>query len=83
VTKDAILSEKGVSILDLFVQLKLVSSKKEARRLIQGGGARIGDDTTISDDVNPILSLANFKDGSTEITLRAGKKRAGVIEIQE
>jgi tyrosyl-tRNA synthetase len=83
VTKDAIESEKGVSILDLFVQLKLVSSKKEARRLIQGGGARIGDDTTIVDDINPILSLENFRDGSKEVTLRAGKKRAGVVEIEE
>lgn len=83
VTKDAFENEKGVSILDLFVQLKLVSSKKEARRLIQGGGARIGDDTTLSDDINPILSLADFKNGSKEVTLRAGKKRAGVIQIKD
>jgi tyrosyl-tRNA synthetase len=82
VTRDAIESAAGVKILDLFVELKLASSKKEARRLIQGGGARIGDDTAITDDVNPILTAANFKDGATEVTLRAGKKRAGVVEIQ-
>jgi tyrosyl-tRNA synthetase len=83
VTKNSIESEKGVSILDLFVQLKLVSSKKEARRLIQGGGARIGDDTTIVDDINPILSLDIFRNDSKEVTLRAGKKRAGVVELRD
>lgn len=82
VTNEALASEKGVSILDLLVELKLVTSKKEARRLIQGGGARIGDDIVISDDTNPILTLSNFSNGTTEITLRAGKKRAGVVEIR-
>ena len=66
--------------LDLFVSLKLASSKKEARRLIQGGGARIGDD--IITDENGSLSLVDFGD-SKEVTLRAGKKRAGVVELQE
>jgi tyrosyl-tRNA synthetase len=69
----------GVSLLDLFVDLKLASSKKEARRLIQGGGARIGEEP-ITDDVNPMLRLADFSDAH-EVTLRAGKKRAGVVEI--
>ena len=67
--------------LDLFVNLKLASSKKEARRLIQGGGARIGDDVKITDE-NGSLSLSDFGE-SNEITLRAGKKRAGVVELQD
>jgi tyrosyl-tRNA synthetase len=82
VTKEAINNEKGVSVLDLLVELKLVASKKEARRLIQGGGARIGDDIVITDDVNPVLSISDFVNGATELTLRAGKKRAGVVELQ-
>jgi tyrosyl-tRNA synthetase len=82
VTSDALINEKGVSILDLLVELKLVTSKKEARRLIQGGGARIGDDIVISDDINPTLTMSDFSNGSKEITLRAGKKRAGVVEIR-
>ena len=70
----------GVRFLDLFVELKLASSKKEARRLIEGGGARIGDSEQIT-DVNARLVGSDFGD-SKEITLRAGKKRAGVVEIQ-
>jgi tyrosyl-tRNA synthetase len=65
----------------LFVELGLASSKKEARRLIQGGGARKGDTDKISDE-NGSLTVADFGD-SNEITLRAGKKRAGVVELKD
>ena len=71
--------EEGVGFLDLFVQLELASSKKEARRLIQGGGAKL-EGEKISDE-GAKLTMADF-DGKTEITLRAGKKRAGVVELQ-
>ena len=73
------LEEEGISYADLFLDLKLASSKKDARRLIQGGGARLGDDK-ITDQMGS-LTLADF-DGNNEITLRAGKKRAGVVELQ-
>jgi tyrosyl-tRNA synthetase len=66
--------------LDLLVKLKLANSKKEARRLIQGGGARLGE-IPIADE-NGVLILTDFS-GATEVTLRAGKKRAGVVEIQD
>jgi tyrosyl-tRNA synthetase len=69
----------GVKFLDLFVQLKLASSKKEARRLISGGGARLGE--TKIEDENGSLTAADFE-GSKEVVLRAGKKRAGVVELQ-
>lgn len=69
----------GKKLLDLFVELKLANSKKEARRLISGGGARLGDDK-ISDE-NATLVAADFG-GANEVTLRAGKKRAGVVELQ-
>lgn len=78
--KKADLEGGGVNVLDLLVGLKLASSKKEARRLIQGGGARINDDQIT--DENPILKAADFG-GANEVILRAGKKRAGVVEIQE
>jgi tyrosyl-tRNA synthetase len=72
-------------LLDLLVNLKLASSKKEARRLIQGGGAKIGDgsDSKLLDDENAALSLDDFDGGTTEVILRAGKKRAGVVELQD
>jgi len=72
--------EKGVRLLDLFVDLGLAASKKEARRLIQGGGARIGDDQKIEDE-NRSLMADDFG-GRGEVVLRAGKKRAGVVELQ-
>jgi tyrosyl-tRNA synthetase len=71
--------EEGVRFADLFLDLKLASSKKEARRLIQGGGAKLND-VKIEDEVGA-LTLADFGD-EKEVTLRAGKKRAGVVEIQ-
>lgn len=71
--------EEGVRFLDLFTQLKLASSKKEARRLIQGGGAKLGEEKIT--DVNASLKAEDFGD-ENEVVLRAGKKRAGVVEIQ-
>lgn len=69
----------GKKFLDLFVELNLASSKKEARRLISGGGARFGD--TKIEDENASLTSADFGNAK-EVTLRAGKKRAGVVELQ-
>lgn len=70
----------GAGMLDLFVKLELASSKKEARRLIQGGGARLGDEK-ISDE-NSKLTVESFG-SAKEVTLKAGKKRAGVVELQD
>jgi tyrosyl-tRNA synthetase len=73
------LAKDGVRFLDLFVDLELATSKKDARRLIQGGGARL-EGETIKDE-NGSLTAVDF-DGKTEVTLRAGKKRAGVVELR-
>jgi tyrosyl-tRNA synthetase len=70
-----------VRLLDVLVDLKLASSKKDARRLIEGGGARIGEATITIADMNNAIDLDAFADG-TEIILRAGKKRAGVVELK-
>ena len=69
----------GVRLLDIFVDLELASSKKDARRLIQGGGARLEGEKV--EDENARLTIADF-DGKKEVTLRAGKKRAGVVELR-
>ena len=86
VTADDLAAGDGIRFADLFLQLGLAQSKKDARRLIQGGGARL-DDVKIADE-NGSLTVADFEqDGSgeskTEVTLRAGKKRAGVVELQK
>jgi tyrosyl-tRNA synthetase len=69
----------GIRYLDLFVNLELATSKKDARRLIKGGGARL-EGVKIEDE-NGSLTAADFV-GKTEVTFRAGKKRAGVVELQ-
>eukprot|EP00978_Attheya_sp_CCMP212_P027214 scaffold90989_cov41-Attheya_sp.AAC.2 len=73
------LAGDGVRFADLFLELGLASSKKDARRLIQGGGAKIEGEKIV--DETGCLTAAGF-DGKTEVTLRAGKKRAGVVELQ-
>ncbi|KAL7533160.1 hypothetical protein ACHAXR_005855 [Thalassiosira sp. AJA248-18] len=70
---------EGVKFIDLFVKLGLANSKKEARRLIQGGGAKLGEEKIT--DENAVLDVDGFG-GETEVTLRAGKKRAGVVELK-
>ena len=80
VTSDEI-GDGGIRFADLFLKLGLAQSKKDARRLIQGGGARL-DDVKIEDE-NGSLTVADFAEGKTEVTLRAGKKRAGVVELQK
>ena len=67
-----------VKIIDLFVRLELATSKKEARRLIQGGGAKLNDVKV--EDENAVVTADDFNENK-EATLRAGKKRAGVVEL--
>lgn len=69
----------GIKYIDLFSDLNLASSKKEVRRLIEGGGAKLGEEKI--SDVNAVLTIADFADAK-EVVLRAGKKRAGVVEIE-
>jgi len=73
------MEESGVRFVDLFLELKLATSKKDAKRLIAGGGARIGD-VKITDEL-ATLTASDFE-GVTEVTLKAGKKRAGVVELK-
>lgn len=70
---------EGKRFADLFLDLELSSSKKDARRLIKGGGAKLGDEKIT--DENGSLTIEGFG-GENEVILRAGKKRAGVVELQ-
>lgn len=60
---------EGISVLDLFVKAGLCSSKSEARRLLEQGGAFIDNENYT--DFKVIIKL----DGIQELLLRAGKKR--------
>ena len=74
------LDGEGTKLADLFLDLGLASSKKDARRLIAGGGAKLGNQKIA--DENASLTASDFPDGTTEVVLRAGKKRAGVVELK-
>lgn len=66
----------GVPLIDLFVQTGLAASKGEARRLIQGGGAKCNDEP-----VNDVEASVQEKDLTADgfIKLSAGKKRHALV----
>lgn len=63
--------ENGINVLDLFAKTSLCASKGEARRLIAGGGASVGDIKVTDEKMTVTADMAT--DG--EIILKAGKKR--------
>ena len=63
--------ENGINVLDLFAKTSLCASKGEARRLIAGGGASVGE-TKVTDE-KMTVTADDVTDG--EIILKAGKKR--------
>ena len=65
---------EAISIIDALIGLNFVASKKEARRLIEGGGARINGEV-ISDE-NAMISSS-----SDETKLSAGKKKHGILRF--
>jgi tyrosyl-tRNA synthetase len=64
--------EAGYPVLDLFVDAGLAPSKSEARRLVQQGGAVVGE-RSWTDEKAPVG--AELLDAEGELVLRAGKKR--------
>ena len=61
----------GLGLLQAFVLAGLAKSNGEARRLVQGGGAKVNDEA--QNDIAVTLSEADVKDGV--IKLSFGKKR--------
>ena len=61
----------GIGLLEAFVLAGLAGSNGEARRLVQGGGARIND--VAQNEIARTLTQSDIKDGV--IKLSAGKKR--------
>ncbi len=68
--------EKGVGILNLLRQAGLSASNGEAKRLIQGGGARVNDAKI--EDETLILDLGALNSDGV-IKLTAGKKRHVIV----
>jgi tyrosyl-tRNA synthetase len=70
--------EAGYNIMDLFADTGLASTKSEARRLVQQGGAFVTDakDGTLKaiNDVNALINIDSL-DKDKELIIRSGKKR--------
>ena len=67
----------GVGLVELLSSLELVSSKSEARRLIQQGGVYVNEKRV--QDIETILSESDIFDD--RLTLRIGKKKHHYIDI--
>jgi tyrosyl-tRNA synthetase len=68
--------EGGILFVELFLEAGLTSSKKEARRLIEGGGARKNGEKI--EDVASTTSSTDIQNGA--IKLSAGKKKHVIIK---
>lgn len=68
----------GINILDLLVETNLVSSKSEARRLVEQNGIRVNQ--IKENDVNRIIDKSDFKDGF--IVIQKGKKVFLKVELE-
>jgi len=64
-------------LIDALILLSFASSKKESRRLIEGGGAKV-DGIKVQDTMHVI----EFE-GKEEVVIGAGKKRAGVLRLEK
>ena len=69
--------EKGVGILNLLKQAGLSASNGEARRLVQGGGARVND-AKVENETQVLGLDALNSDGVIKLT--AGKKRHVIVK---
>lgn len=63
-------SELDINILDLLVKVELVSSKSEARRLVEQNGISINQEK--ENDINKVISKEDFK--NSFIIIQKGKK---------
>ena len=69
--------KKGINILDLIAENKILPSKSEARRVIANKGFKIDD--VIIDDGKKILKEGDFN--NKELKLSYGKKKHFLIKI--
>jgi tyrosyl-tRNA synthetase len=75
--------DSGYNAADLFCDAGLASSRSEARRLIEQGGAFIfssGNEPKTVNDVNTIID-SQYRNGEGELMLRAGKKRYCLVTV--
>lgn len=69
--------DQGVTVVDLFVEAGLAASKGEAKRLIEGGGARYNDQPVSG--LSHVVGTADMT-GDGYIKLSAGKKKHVLVK---
>lgn len=70
--------ESGMSVMELFRRAGLVESNGEAKRLVQGGGAKVNDEK-VGDTATLINASALNAEGF--IKLSAGKKKHAIVKV--
>ena len=78
ITVDAEYLESGIDVVELLQETGLCASKGEAKRLIQGGGARINDVPVKS--IEQKLSSRDLTDEG-HIKLSSGKKHHALVKV--
>ena len=69
--------EKGISIIDLIAEHKILSSKSEARRAIINKGLKIDD--IVIEDQKKILVIKDFKENKLKLSF--GKKKHFLLRV--
>ena len=70
--------ELPIGMEEMFVRSGLCASKGEARRLIQGGGARLNDQIVM--DSKDYLTADHFSTGAVKVS--SGKKKHVILELK-
>ena len=70
----------AIPLVDLLIKVHFAKSKNEARRLIQGGGARLQNIKV--DDVQATLTRSAF-DSQPDLRLSSGKKKHAILRLLE
>jgi len=77
--------EKGYNVVDLFYDAGLFTTKSEARRLVEQGGAfvsGVNQELTAVNDVAARIGVERLN-AEGELVLRAGKKRYCLVNVRE
>lgn len=69
----------AIPVVDLLIKLDFVKSKNEARRLIQGGGARIQDVKIL--DIAAVVQRTSVLDADNALKVSSGKKKHAIVTI--
>lgn len=73
-----LIGAEGITAAQLFLRAGLAPSGKEAKRLIQSGGAKINDQTVFDPGLR--LTIDDFK---TALKLSAGKKNHALVQVTD